>query len=274
MRRKISLLLAVVMAMTTIMVMNVPAFAEGREIDFDATDVVDMGFIPTEETEITIYELVNAQTHRYEMYVDDKLEYYSDSVDYQSYIQWADSVFDSNAAVYFPEGTKVKHGCRFIWDGKNKIAKEYYYSVKYYQEKYEEKPEETGTHTHDFQWKTISEPTAEKDGLEAEVCSICGERRNEQPLSAYGYALNQYAAPVIEAAQPGQTTTLEFGEWNSFPKSFMDKVAAKNDVTYVFKFKYNHQRYTICIPAGIKVDYNEDWFGPLKLAELFGAIIE
>ena len=129
-------------------------------------------------------------------------------------------------------------------------------------------------HTHDFQWKTISEPTAEKDGLEAEVCSICGERRNEQPLSAYGYALNQYAAPVIEAAQPGQTTTLEFGEWNSFPKSFMDKVAAKNDVTYVFKFKYNHQRYTICIPAGIKVDYNEDWFGPLKLAELFGAIIE
>lgn len=130
------------------------------------------------------------------------------------------------------------------------------------------------THVHNFQWQTITEPTSDADGLEAEVCSICGERRNEQPLSAYGYVLNQYAAPMINAAQPGQTITFEFGEWNSFPKSFMEKIAAKNGATYVFKFKYNHQRYTVCIPAGTKVDLNEDWYGPLKLAELYGAIVE
>lgn len=127
------------------------------------------------------------------------------------------------------------------------------------------------SHTHDFRWQTITEPTKDSDGLEGEVCS-CGAMRNTQLLSAYGYALNEYAAPMINAAKPGQTITFEFGEWNSFPKSFMAKLVDKSaqNVTFVFKYKWNHETQTITIPAGTPIDLNFDWYGPAKMAELYG----
>ena len=127
-------------------------------------------------------------------------------------------------------------------------------------------------HVHSFQWQTITAPTTDADGLEGEVCS-CGATRNTQKLSAYGYALNEYATPMINAAKSGQTITLEFGEWNSFPKSFMEKLVEKNgqNVTFVFHYKWNHQKQEITIPAGTPIDLNFDWYGPAKMAELYGA---
>ena len=127
-------------------------------------------------------------------------------------------------------------------------------------------------HVHNFQWQTITEPTKDADGLEGEVCS-CGATRNTQKLSAYGYALNQYATPMINAAKSGQTITFEFGEWNSFPKSFMAKLVDKSaqNVTFVFKYKWNHKLQTITIPAGTPIDLNFDWYGPAKMVELYGA---
>ena len=126
------------------------------------------------------------------------------------------------------------------------------------------------SHEHHYEWHTIVEPTQDKDGLEGEVCS-CGATRNVQTLSAYGYALNHYAAPLINAAKSGQTITFEFGEWNSFPKSFMEKIAAKSDVNFVFHYKWNHVSQEIVIPAGTAIDLNFDWYGPAKMAELYGA---
>ena len=127
-------------------------------------------------------------------------------------------------------------------------------------------------HTHNFQWQTIIEPTKDTDGLEGEVCS-CGALKNTQLLSAYGYALNDYATPMINAAKSGQTITFEFGEWNSFPKSFMAKLVDKsaNGVTFVFHYKWNHVKQEITIPAGTPIDLNFDWYGPAKMAELYGA---
>ena len=130
----------------------------------------------------------------------------------------------------------------------------------------------TSAHTHNFQWQTITEPTKDTDGLEGEVCS-CGATRNTQKLSAYGYALNQYATPMINAAKAGQTITFELGEWNSFPKSFMEKIATKSmeGVTFVFHYKWNHVKQEITIPFGTAVDTQFDWYGPAKMAELYGA---
>ena len=127
------------------------------------------------------------------------------------------------------------------------------------------------THVHKFEWQTITEPTKDADGLEGEVCS-CGATRNTQKLSAYGYALNQYATPMINAAKSGQTITFEFGEWNSFPKSFMAKLVDKSaqNVTFVFHYKWNHVKQEIKIPAGTPIDLNFDWYGPAKMAELYG----
>ena len=133
-------------------------------------------------------------------------------------------------------------------------------------------PDNTPEHVHSFTWQTITEPTKDADGLEGEVCS-CGATRNTQPLSAYGYTLNDYATSMINAAKSGQTITFEFGEWNSFPKSFMAKLVDKSaqNVTFVFHYNWNHVKQEITIPAGTPIDLNFDWYGPAKMAELYGA---
>ena len=133
-------------------------------------------------------------------------------------------------------------------------------------------PDNTPEHVHSFTWQTIYEATPDSDGLEGEVCS-CGATRNTQPLSAYGYTLNDYATPMINAAKAGQTITFEFGEWNSFPKSFMAKLVDKSaqNVTFVFHYNWNHVKQEITIPAGTPIDLNFDWYGPAKMAELYGA---
>ena len=128
------------------------------------------------------------------------------------------------------------------------------------------------SHVHNFVWGTIVEPTKDCDGLEGEVCS-CGAMKNTQPILAMAYSLNTYANSLINAAKPGQTITFEFGEMNSFPKSFMEKLVEKNgqNVTFVFHYKWNHVKQEITIPAGTPINLNFDWYGPAKMAELYGA---
>ncbi len=130
----------------------------------------------------------------------------------------------------------------------------------------------SSAHTHNFQWQTITEPTMYSDGLEGEVCS-CGATRNTQPISAFGYTINDYATKMVNASKSGQVIILELGEWNSFPKAFMEKVAAKSaqNVTFVFHYKWNHVKQEITIPAGTLVDTSLDWYGPAKMQELYGA---
>ena len=107
-------------------------------------------------------------------------------------------------------------------------------------------PDNTPEHVHSFTWQTIYEATPDSDGLEGEVCS-CGATRNTQPLSAYGYALNDYATPMINAAKSGQ------------------------NVIFVFHYNWNHVKQEITIPAGTPIDLSFDWYGPAKMAELYGA---
>ena len=127
-------------------------------------------------------------------------------------------------------------------------------------------------HEHNFHWQTITEPTKDADGLEGEVCS-CGATRNTQPISAMDYAINKYADQMIKAAKPGQKITLEFGEFNSFPRYMMEKVAARmnENITFVFKFKQNKKMQTVTIEPGTAIDLQYDWYGPDKMKELYGA---
>ena len=127
-------------------------------------------------------------------------------------------------------------------------------------------------HVHKFIWKEITAPTTISDGIEGEICS-CGAIGRKQPLSAYVYALNEYATPMINVSKSGQTIKFQFGEWNSFPKSFMEKIAAKVEegVSFEFNYKWNHVKQQILIPAGSVVDTELDWYGPAKMEELYGA---
>ena len=130
----------------------------------------------------------------------------------------------------------------------------------------------SAAHTHDYHWQTIVEPTKDQDGLESEVC-VCGATRNIQRLPAFGYTLQEYATPMVVNAKSGQTVEMDFGELNSFPKSFMEKVAVKTqqNVSFGFHYNWNHVGQEIKIPAGTKVDTNFDWYGPAKMQELYGA---
>ena len=130
----------------------------------------------------------------------------------------------------------------------------------------------SAAHTHDYHWQTIVPATEDQDGLESEWC-VCGATRNIQRIPALGFTLNEYATPMVVNAQPGQTVELELGELNSFPKSFMEKVAVKTQQNVGFGFHYNwkHVGQEIKIPAGTEVDTNFDWYGPAKMEELYGA---
>ncbi len=132
-------------------------------------------------------------------------------------------------------------------------------------------PAPAPTHTHEFIEGTITEPTADSDGVGGVYCKSCGYVKESYPISAGVYLVYDYGTEKIKASQPGQTTVLEFGEWNSFPKAFMADLAAKSaaGVTFEFHYKWNHEQQTIIIPAGVTVDLNEEWYGPAKMRELY-----
>ena len=126
-------------------------------------------------------------------------------------------------------------------------------------------------HVHEFIEGTITAPTCDHDGTGGIYCATCGYVKETYPISAYAYVLYDYGATKIKSSQPGQNVVFEFGEWNSFPKSFMADLAAKSaaGVTFEFHYNWNHEHQTIIIPAGVPIDLNEEWYGPAKMRELY-----
>ena len=288
MKRKLSLLLAMVLAMTMVMGMCVNAYAYEKTVNPETGEgaPVDTGIIDiTEDSGCQINFVPEAQPYEC-MYIDDVERIPLFQAPTTCGATGLRNLADLNTlagALFNMYGItdevkpKLRMVCKWIPDGKIIQVYYYMYSASYYEEHYgntgsSEKESSSPAHVHNFKWQTITAPTKEADGLEGEMCS-CGATRNTQPLSAYVYALNEYATPMINAAKSGQTITFEFGEWNSFPKSFMAKLVDKSaqNVTFVFKYKWNHKLQTITIPAGTPIDLNFDWYGPAKMAELYGA---
>ncbi len=281
MKRKLSLLLTMILAMTMVMGSGVTAFAEWVTIDIDGTSDFQSEYltISGDGFKAIVRNVEGACTYEQ---CDDL---YSVSMPLPS----GPTINETTAEYFWPKSTHDSYNVMgvysdivsFNWNATTKIGTIEMYTVSYCiaHGLLAPPPVDPPTpcepaapaHTHNFQWQTITEPTKDSDGLEGEVCS-CGAMRNTQPLSAFGYALNNYAVPMINNAKPGQTITFEFGEWNSFPKSFMAKLVDKSaqNVTFVFKYKWNHETQTITIPAGTPIDLNFDWYGPAKMAELYG----
>lgn len=135
------------------------------------------------------------------------------------------------------------------------------------------KEKASGGHIHSYEWQTIQSATAEQDGLEAYACTICGSYQESVPVSAYGYACTEAAKKLVTAKQ-GQTITLDMGRWCSYPRWFMEKIAERNDLTVKLQFEYLHKQYEVTIPAEKAVDTACDWYGPLKLCELYGYTVQ
>ena len=268
MKRKIRLLLAVVLAMAMVMGSSVTALAT----DLTGCSRDNPYLISTMETGDTL-EYENSTS--YTIYVKNDtgrtIYMYSDESISPTEVLFTDKpTYYADFPVEFPTGDSFCLSSDKIvsWGlggGATKATVTIQMSAPV-------PPDNTPEHVHSFTWQTIYEATPDSDGLEGEVCS-CGATRNTQPLSAYGYALNDYATPMINAAKAGQTITFEFGEWNSFPKCFMAKLVDKSaqNVTFVFHYNWNHVKQEITIPAGTPIDLNFDWYGPAKMAELYGA---
>ena len=125
-----------------------------------------------------------------------------------------------------------------------------------------------GGHSHQFEWKTITTPTAEMDGLEAYACIICGYYTDSVPVSAYSYACTEGAKQVLAAGQNAEIT-LKMGRWCSYPRWFMEKLAQRRDQTVHLQFEYLHKQYEVLIPAKMPMDTECEWYGPLKLCNLY-----
>ncbi len=259
MKKKIGLLLAVIMAMTMVMGIGVTAFAEPYTTDSPYGTVVwndacwSMGA-----------HFIYIGDNNY-LYFGDG-EYFGvytavgDTLDVGGYTTKVPSEPSPNA-IYKSvnsggQDTLVPNTCSCTFTPKSPAI-----------------ASGNSAHTHNFTWQTITEPTLYSDGLAGDVCSICGFAKNTQPVSSYGYAINGYATKLVNESKSGQVIKLDFGEFNSFPKAFMEKVAAKSaqNVTFIFTYKWNHVKQEIKIPAFSNVDTSLDWYGPATMQQLYGA---
>lgn len=245
MKGKLSLLLAVTLAMTMIMGMSITSFAETIKPQAPGAlyleDLPSGTVIDTSELSEGIIALIRKGGAPFETNInsDGKTLSFSEGLPYTFNI-----------------------GPRDVWT----IAENPFYVSP------SPEPSNPAPHEHSFYWETIKEATKYEDGLEGEKCA-CGATRNIRIISALGFTLNEYATPMVVNAKPGQTIELNFGELNSFPKSFMEKVAEKTqqNVSFGFHYNWNHVGQEIKIPAGTEVDTNFDWYGPAKMQELYGA---
>ena len=56
-----------------------------------------------------------------------------------------------------------------------------------------------------------------------------------------------------------------------FPKTFFEKLANRRDITVTIQFTYAHKNYEMTITPDQTIDTSCDYYGPLKLIELYGA---
>ena len=122
---------------------------------------------------------------------------------------------------------------------------------------------------HNFEWQTITAPTATTYGSEGEVCSKCGATRNIRAKSP----LDDWVRMQINNAKPGDVLKLDFGPWSSYPLWMMQMIADKPTVTYIFNYTYQGNRYEVTIKPGDKFVLDCDWYGALKMPTMFDTVV-
>ena len=99
------------------------------------------------------------------------------------------------------------------------------------------------------------------------------EAKTEDPApSAFELYLQQQAT-LIKNAKAGETITIKSDVWNSYPLWFMKLMEERRNINIIMEYNYKGVHYTVGIPVKTTVTLDEKtpWYGPLKLANLFGA---
>lgn len=137
----------------------------------------------------------------------------------------------------------------------------------------QQKTEKTGhavSCEHDYQWEVETPPTEDKEGEALLKCTKCGDVKGRQPISAYQYYI-MTSTDKLKKAKTGSTITISSDIWNSFPKSFMQELASRRDITVKIDFQQGHKKYEAVITPDVKVDTSSAYYGPDYMINVYKA---
>ena len=109
-------------------------------------------------------------------------------------------------------------------------------------------PAVRSNHQHAYEWKILTDPTIDEDGVYAYICS-CGDIKEKQPISAAQVFVKDLYGKIKEAPQNG-TVTYDAKSWSTISDYLLKKMAERNDVTVTIRFQYQKAEYEITFPAG------------------------
>ena len=132
---------------------------------------------------------------------------------------------------------------------------------------------EEDKHEHNWEWIQIQAATDAQDGVEAMCCTECGQQGESRTIvsSAYGVFCGETKDKITGAAE-NATVEMETEIWSSLPKSVMDAIKERRDLTVNLTLTYQNKEYPLSIPAGYDMSVLEeaDWYGVLYLNQFFG----
>lgn len=132
---------------------------------------------------------------------------------------------------------------------------------------------EEDKHVHNWEWMQIQEATDAQDGVEVRCCTECGQQGESRTIanSAYGVFCGETKDKITGAAE-NATVEMETEMWSALPKSVMDAIKERRDLTVNLTLTYQNKEYPLSIPAGYDMSVLEeaDWYGVLYLNLFFG----
>lgn len=133
------------------------------------------------------------------------------------------------------------------------------------------------SHEHNWEWKKTQDATDTRDGEEQLYCTICGARGESRAIanSSCGTFCNM-TSDKINYALENAIVEIETNIWSAMPKSVIEALKARRDVTVKMTLTYQNQKYPLLIPAGYDMSVLEeaDWYGVLYLNQFFGVVEE
>lgn len=106
-------------------------------------------------------------------------------------------------------------------------------------------------HTHNYEWQESRAATEDADGEMIYVCTICGDVKYRETISAYNI-FNVAVMEKIRKAGQGATVVVDTDKWISFHHMIIDTLAEHPDVTLKINFLSEGHKgipYTVTIPA-------------------------
>ena len=74
----------------------------------------------------------------------------------------------------------------------------------------------------------------------------------------------------INEAESCASVEIDATVWHSFSAKQLEELMQRKDVDLVFTYAYEGEKFKVTIPAGTEMTYDCEWYGPLKVASMFG----